>query len=227
MLASGRLISGAVAKRAAGLSMRNMRCLSSGLSSERLEAQFRGTQEMGSRKARYMRKARRIPGLLFGKDAEGNEINIPMSLGDLDVGRLLRIRGRSLECTLVTLVLEDGREIEATPRGVQLCPLTEKPLSLNFWAYHPGNRVEVPFSFFNEELSTDLKRGSFLQRVNKSMHITCAPGVALPPSIPVDLANKSKGQVIHLHDVVLPEGVAADKSSAPNLVIAKVSTNRG
>ena len=73
----------------------------------------------------------------------------------------------------------------------------------------------------------DLKRGSFLMRINKSMGVTCAPGVIPPSSIPVDLTGKVKGQVLTLKDVELPEGVSRDKRTDEKLVIARVSTNRG
>jgi len=188
---------------------------------------LRPASAQGSRKSRYMRRDRRVPSLLFGKDNDGNELNVPISLASLDVNRLIRLRGRSLECTLMTLKMDDGKRILVTPKGLQLCPLTEQPLSINFRAYLPGNSIRVPFSFVNEELSVALKRGSFLQRINKSMEITCDPGIPLPPSIPVDLTGKGKGEVITLKEVVLPRGVHVSKKTHRDLVIAKVSASRG
>ena len=188
---------------------------------------LRPASEQGSRKSRYLRRDRRVPSLLFGKDNEGNELNIPVSLAWLDVNRLILLRGRSLESTLMTLKMEDGKRVLVTPKGLQLCPLTDQPLSINFRAYHPGNSVRVPFSYVNEELSVALKRGSFLQRISKFMDVTCDPGVPIPSSIPVDLTGKEKGEVIHLGDVEMPVGVHASKKTRHNLVIAKVSSSRG
>jgi len=192
-----------------------------------LPALQRQSGKQGSRQSRYMRRDKHVPSLLFGKDEDGSEVNVPISVSELDVNRLIRIRGRSIECTLLTIKMEDGKSVLATPKGLQMCPINDRPLSLNFWVYRPGNRLNVPFKFINEELSTDLKRGSFLMRINKSMSITCAPGVPPPPSIAVDLAGKVKGQVITLRDVQLPAGVLRDKRTEEGLVIARVSTNRG
>ena len=161
------------------------------------------------------------------KDDGGDEVNIPVKVYDLDVGRLARIRGTSLECTLVNVTVDSGKEYLATPRGLQLCPLTQKPLSMNYWIYRPGNKINVPFSFYNADLSVDLKRGSYLRRISKTVDVICDRGVHLPSSIPVNLAGKVKGDVIKISDVQLPEGVLPHKSCPDDLVVAKVSTSRG
>jgi ribosomal protein L25 (general stress protein Ctc) len=193
-----------------------------------LKVEMRGPGKDGSQRLRKMRATQgRIPGHIFGRDAGGEDVQLNVSLDTKSVLRLISERGRSVENTLCHILLPDGRSYQATPRNIQMCALTDRLLSLNLWIYRPGNPIRVPFSFFNEDLCVDLRRGSYLLRVSKDMEVICEDGVSIPSSIPVDLASKTKGEVIALHDVDMPIGVQPSKRCDRGLVIAKLSSNRG
>jgi hypothetical protein len=54
-----------------------------------------------------------------------------------------------------------------TPRQVQVNPLTDDPLNVNYLIYTPGQRLRIPLEYINHDMSNDLKRGCFVYRINR------------------------------------------------------------
>ena len=182
---------------------------------------FRTVQS--TRKCQLLRNNNQIPGLLFGKDNNNNDMKLLISIGKKELEKIARERGRSLECTLFDLKLPDGTEHLVTPWGLQRDPINDDPLSLNFRTYRSGQRLNVPVVYINEEMSTDIRRGSFILRVVKNIDITCDQGINIPSSLKVDLSGRKKNDVIRINDIEFPKGVKPSKKMRNDLVLAKIS----
>lgn len=102
--------------------------------------------------------------------------------------------------------------------------VTDLPVSVNFLKYKPGNRVRVPVEFANADQSQDLKRGSFMIRVNQFVECIC--DAEIPRSIVVDLANAQKGDVYKLSSLQLPPNVRPSKSVAADYVLCVIKSAR-
>jgi large subunit ribosomal protein L25 len=101
-----------------------------------------------------------------------------------------------------------GRVLKAIPRDVQLDPVKDFPLHVDFQRVGKDNRVRVgvPVRFVNEALSPGLKRGGVLNIVRHDVEVWC-PADKIPDHFEVDLSGLAIGRSIHISAVTLPEGV--------------------
>ena len=181
-----------------------------------------------TKKIRKLRDVEKlIPGLLYGKDNEGNQLKILVQIDTKQLNRLIRTYGRSLETIVFDLKFPDGRSYLASPRQLQECPLNEEPLSVNYFIYHPGQIMKIPINYINHQQSIDIRRGSYLRRATKFVDVVCEVGVDVPTVLNIDLTGREKGQVMRLDDVIFPTGVKPAKHVPLDLVISKISAKRG
>ena len=109
-------------------------------------------------------------------------------------------------------------------RDLQIHPVTEEPLCLNFLRYHKKTsvRVELPIEFYNQDKSTGLRRGGQMRITMRDLDANTVKGSA-PPAIPksvrLNLANTQLGQKLRAKDIPLPEGM---KYNRPNDVAVTI-----
>jgi len=163
----------------------------------------------------------------LGQDNFFNEIKKTVWLSKKEIEAEMRKRGKSLENTLFEVCIESDKTVyRATPRQLQICPLTEAPLSLNFVVYHPGNRVRIPLEYINADLSDDIRRGCFIVSVNRFLECQCSGEI--PSVLQVDLTGLKKNDVLTMAHIIFPTGVSpSTKMSRSNFVVGVVKVSRG
>jgi large subunit ribosomal protein L25 len=151
--------------------------------------------------ARAIRREGRVPGVLYGDKAAPQ--NIALDFKDL---QLAVLRGKFLS-TVHDLSL-DGGKCRVIPREVQLDPVKDTPLHVDFQRVGPGARirVNVPVRFINEGLSPGLKRGGVLNIVRHEVEVT-APADAIPDFFEFNLEGLEIGRSVHISATKMPEGV--------------------
>jgi large subunit ribosomal protein L25 len=151
--------------------------------------------------ARAIRREGRVPGVLYGDKAAPE--NIALDFKDL---QLAVLRGKFLS-TVHDLSL-DGGKCRVIPREVQLDPVKDTPLHVDFQRVGPGARirVNVPVRFINEGLSPGLKRGGVLNIVRHEVEVT-APADAIPDFFEFNLEGLEIGRSVHISATKMPEGV--------------------
>jgi large subunit ribosomal protein L25 len=163
-----------------------------------LEAQAR--DRVGKGAARATRRAGQIPAVIYGDKKE------PVTIS-LDPKILTRVfnRGGFLS-HLVDLKL-DGATHRTLPRDVQLHPVTDEILHVDFVRIGAGTRthVNVTVVFDNQDRSPGLKRGGVLNIVRHEVELVCAAD-AIPERVHVDVSGYDIGESIHISAVSLPEG---------------------
>jgi large subunit ribosomal protein L25 len=82
----------------------------------------------------------------------------------------------------------------------------------------------IHVDFVNHALSPGLKKGGVLTVVRNDVELNVLAG-DIPDHITVDLTGKDIGDVIHIQDVTLPEGVTP--TIERNFVIANISAPSG
>jgi large subunit ribosomal protein L25 len=82
----------------------------------------------------------------------------------------------------------------------------------------------IHVNFDNTDKSPGIKRGGVLTVVRNEVELNVLAG-DIPDHITVDLTGKEVGDVIHIQDVVLPEGVTP--TIERNFVIANISAPSG
>jgi large subunit ribosomal protein L25 len=151
--------------------------------------------------ARAIRRAGRIPGIIYGGGEPPQAVSLPHK--DVD----LRIGAGGFFTTVFTLDV-DGKPVRVIPRDYQLDPVKDFPLHVDFLRITAGSvlTVEIPVRFINGEQSPGIKRGGVLNIVRHAIEVTC-PAEAIPAEFVCDLAGLDINDSIHISAVTLPEGV--------------------
>lgn len=169
---------------------------------ETLVIKAEGRSARGKSGAREVRRAGRVPAVIYGGDVAEQEA---ISLDSNELNKIIS-RGRFLASVFEVEV--DGRKTKAIPRDVQLDPVRDTPLHVDFHRIGADNRVRlrVPMRFVNDELSPGLKRGGVLNVVRREIEVW-APADRVPEVFEANLEGLDIGRSIHISAVALPEGV--------------------
>jgi large subunit ribosomal protein L25 len=176
---------------------------------------------VGKGASRSLRRAGRVPAVIYGEKA-------PQEMISLEARELRRaLQSARFFSTLCKLQV-NGEAVRVLPREVQLHPVTDEPLHVDFVRVGRGATitVTVPVVFAHEDISRGIKRGGVLNIVRRELELLC-PADAIPGEIVVDLKDADIGDSLHISQVALPEGVRpaiADRDftiatiSAPTLI---------
>jgi large subunit ribosomal protein L25 len=154
----------------------------------------------GTGAARAMRRAGRVPGIIYGDNKEP----VPISLEPRELSRALANRG--FFATLVDVKV-DGTVHRTLPRDVQVHPATDAPMHVDFMRVGSHSRVTVtvPVVFVNPEMSPGIRRGGILNIVRHGIELSC-PVDNIPDQLVVELNGLEIGDSIHISRVIVPEG---------------------
>jgi hypothetical protein len=93
-------------------------------------------------------------------------------------------------------------------RGVQRDVVKDLPTHVDFMRLRRTSKVNlfIPVEFVNHEEAPGLKRGGVLTVVRPEVELIVVAG-EIPDHITADLSGRNIGDVIHISDIPLPEGV--------------------
>lgn len=183
---------------------------------------FHAEVRMGTGKgaARLARREGNVPGIVYGggKDPVAININYNALFKRLKQGRFLS--------TLFNLKVAGEEDVRVICRGVQRDVVKDSPTHVDFMRLRRTSRVDlfIHVTFINHEASPGLKRGGTLTVVRPEVDLNVLAG-DIPDHITVDLTGLNVGDVIHINDVVLPDGVKPTIDR--NFVIANISAPSG
>ena len=151
--------------------------------------------------ARAERREGRVPGVVYG-DKQGPEA---ISVDYRTIHQQLHTG--HFQSTIYVLDV-DGTKTRVIPRAVQLDPVRDFPIHVDFLRLSKDAlvTVDVPVRFLNEAASPGLKRGGVLNIVRHEIPVRC-PADAIPDHFEVDLTGLEIGDSVHISAVKLPEGV--------------------
>ncbi len=174
----------------------------------------------GKGAARQARRDGQVPGIVYGNGAEPVAINVGYNylVKHLKAGRFLQ--------TLFNLKIPGHDDVHVVCRGVQRDVVRDLPTHVDFMRLNDASRIvlHIHVTFINHEASPGLKRGGTLTVVRPEVDLEVLAG-DIPDHITVDLTGKNIGDVIHIGDVVLPEG--AQPTITRNFVIANIAAPAG
>ena len=174
----------------------------------------------GKGAARQARRDGFVPGIVYGDGLEPVAINLGYNylVKHLKAGRFLQ--------TLFNLKVPGQDDVHVVCRAVQRDVVRDTPTHVDLMRLHDESRIvlHIHVTFINHEKSPGLKRGGTLTVVRNEVELDVLAS-DIPDHVTVDLAGKQIGDVIHIQDVVLPEG--AKTTTARNFVIGNVSAPAG
>jgi len=169
----------------------------------------------GKGAARAARRSGRVPGVVYG---EGKPATL-ISLDPRELSRELQRPGFFARLLNVDI----GGTIHRTlPRDVQLDPIRDQPLHVDFLRVNAGTKitVAVPVHFTGQEISPGIRRGGMLNVVRHEIDLVC-PVEGIPDRITISLDGLDIGDSVHISAVALPPGTRP--TIARNFTVASIA----
>jgi large subunit ribosomal protein L25 len=152
----------------------------------------------GSSNARRLRRKGQVPGILYGH----KEATVPIALGTEDLEKALRQGARVVNIQL------DGKKEQALIQQVQWDHLGVELMHIDFKRVSADERVVVNVRLELRGHPVGVTAGGVLDQPLHSLSVECL-ALSVPESIRVNVADLKIGDVLHVKNLVLPEGVKA------------------
>jgi large subunit ribosomal protein L25 len=185
-----------------------------------LEATSRADAGKGASR-RLRRLENKVPGIVYG--GKSDPVSISMDHDPL----WHQLENEAFFSSIIQLKI-DGKGEDVLLKDLQRHPAKNIIMHADFLRVDKNQAivVQVPLHFINEDSSVGVKmQGGRVAHQANEIEIRCLPG-DLPEYIEVDMAEVEVGQVIHLSDVTLPDGVvsvALGLGEEHDLAIANIS----
>jgi large subunit ribosomal protein L25 len=178
---------------------------------------------IGRTALKAVRKAGRVPGVLYGKAKDKTVNSRPI---EIDAKKLASILHASTsENVLVDVELTDkaGKKVDqhlALLLDVQHHPIKDYIIHIDLHEIAQDEilHAEVPVTSVGEPAGVKTG-GGLLETMLRTIRVACLPR-NLPELITVDVSHLTIGHSVHVRELVLPEGVTA--SNPPELPVFSV-----
>jgi large subunit ribosomal protein L25 len=168
---------------------------------EIIELKATARPRAGKGAARQSRRDQKVPAVIYGDAKPAETIN-------LDYNELWKQVLKGHFTSTVFEINVDGKKSKVIPREVQVDPVKDLPLHVDFQRIGKDGiiKVAIPVRFVNEGLSPGLKRGGVLNIVRHDIEVYC-PYDKIPRHFEANLEGLEIGRSIHISAIKLPEGV--------------------
>jgi large subunit ribosomal protein L25 len=178
---------------------------------------------IGRKAVKAVRKAGRVPGVLYGKTKDAPAHSRPIEIEAKKLVSLLQTSTSENVLVDVELVDAEGKKVDsglALISDVQHHPIQDYIIHIDLHeiAQDEVLHAEVPVTSVGEP--TGVKTGGgLLETMLRTIRVACLPR-NLPDLITVDVSNLGIGQSVHVRELILPEGVTA--ANPPELPVFSV-----
>ncbi len=173
--------------------------------SDQFELNAEVRDDMGKGASRRLRRlADKVPAIIYG----GQKDPQPLTLIRKDLEKALENEAFYSHVLTVNV----GKEKEkAILKDLQRHPAKNNVMHADFLRVddNVALKVHVPIHFLNEESCHGVKmQGGMIQHQMTDVEVQCLPG-DIPEFLEVDMLAVETGQIVHLSDISLPEGVTS------------------
>ena len=164
-----------------------------------LTAEFRDAQGKGA--SRRLRHENKVPAILYGGHRD------PRALSLDHTKLLLMLDNERFYSTIINLRVGDVTQA-AILKDVQRHPAKNAVLHVDLQRVLENEkiRISIPLHFKNEAVAPGVKKGGVVSHLRNEIEVSCLPK-DLPEFVDVDLSKVELNQMLHLSDLVVPEGV--------------------
>ena len=180
-----------------------------------INAQARTLQ--GSGASRRLRRAGKVPGIIYGGQAAPQAIEIDHN------ELLLNLKKEAFHASILIIAL-DGKKQQVLLRDTQRHAYKPLVLHVDFQRISATQELHmmVPLHFLNEETAPGIKLADgLLNRALNEVNIHCLPQ-HLPEFIEVDVGALELGDNIHISELKMPEGVKLDQHYEDDAVVVGI-----
>jgi len=142
-----------------------------------------------------------VPAVVYGGDTAPENVTVEY--------RALERQYQTGSFTTRLLMLDvAGKKTRVIPRAVQIDPVTDRPVHVDFMRLGEGAKVrlDIPVHFRNQGESPGLKKGGVLNIVRHEIELLC-PAENIPEELVIDLTGLDIHDSVHISAIKLPEGV--------------------
>ena len=183
-------------------------------------------EDMGKGASRRLRRlADKVPAIIYG----GNKDPQPLTMVRKDLEKALE--NEAFFSHVLTIKVGSDTQ-KAILKDLQRHPAKHRVMHADFLRVDENTavKVNVPIHFINEEKSHGVKmEGGIVQHQVTDIEVSCLPG-DIPEYVEVDMLEVKIGDIIHLSDIALPEGVtsvALALGEDHDLAVASIIAPRG
>ena len=166
----------------------------------KLNAQPR--QETGKGAARTLRRAGRIPAVLYGSGKDTQPISVSIQELERMFNNPKFTRG------LINLAVANGGKSMQTVmiKEFQRDPVKDHYLHIDFYEIKMDQKISVMVPVTTTGTSNGVEEGGILQIIRRELEVYCLPA-NIPEQIEIDISSLEMGDSVHVSEVPLPESV--------------------
>ena len=165
-----------------------------------INAVSRGDQGKGA--SRRLRRTGMVPGIIYGGGKD------PQMFATAHNELIQHLDNEAFYSHILTVNIDGGVQ-KVVLKDLQRHPSKPFVTHVDLLRVAEGDRIKmnVPLHFVNEDTAPGVKAGGQVSHNMTDVEVICAAG-DLPEFIEVDVANMEVGDIIHLSELTMPEGVA-------------------
>ena len=151
---------------------------------------------------RLRRLTGEVPAIIYGGKKDAEKISI------LHKDIMKALENDAVYSSIISLSI-DGKAEDTIIKDIQRHPAKQIILHMDFLRVSKTTKLQtrVPLNFINEDICVGVKLGGgLITHTMTDIEVSCLPK-DLPESIDVDMAEVDVGQIVHLSDLTLPDGV--------------------
>ena len=193
---------------------------------ENFEINAQKRTDMGKGASRRLRRTGNTPAIIYG----GGQKPIALTVSH---NELLKHLEHEAFYSHILIVNIDNQPEKVILKDLQRHPYRPVILHMDLQRVSETEKVhmKVPLHFINEEACLGVKQGGgVIARQKSDLEIRCFPKY-LPEFIEVDLAEIELNQIVHVSDLILPEGVElvtlTNKGDKHDLPVVSIHLARG
>ena len=151
--------------------------------------------------ARRLRAAGKVPAVMYGPGSD----SMFLALDPREFGMQ---RQQFASSHLFNVTVEGGKQFKALIKTVDRDPVNSAYLHVDLYAVDMKKpiRVDIPIEMVGKPKG--LVDGGLLSQILRTLQVQCLPG-AIPEKLLVDVSDLDIGDIKHISDIKLPEGVKA------------------
>ena len=160
-----------------------------------LKAETRTTK--GNSPARALRRAGRIPAILYGPGSE----SVMLSIDITDMENI--IKEGSVGRSIFDLAVDGGKKARAAMvKEMQTDPVSHDILHIDFYEVNMDRKVKVMVPVVATGKSVGVELGGMMQIIRHELEVLCLPN-AIPKEIVIDITDLDIGNSVHVEDLTL------------------------
>ncbi len=169
-------------------------------------------EETGSGPAGRLRKTGFVPAVIYSHGKVGEKLSVERRLLDriLDAGS-----------HVVNLLVEDGNVRRAVIREVQIQPVSQEVLHIDFQEVSEHEMIEISLQLVFRGEPVGVKEGGGVLDIQKHEITIACPADAVVDELRIDVSGLDLGAALHVKELALPEGATAVSPADMVLVMVR------